>query len=795
MELTKIYVAAQPEKLKSDLSEIELFIHRLNDCYVVRDRYFKLLLGGETNTADLGHSEIEACALAFFLTDAPSGGLPETYKAALELYDKNGNPKIAVYAKSEEGGAETALSAYYGSIYRHVDTLKLGILMQIKQLELPGVDIQLEDGKAWQGSDALLSLANVESVAGYENLQNLKQKRAELENRYIEAKARYAVNTDDMAAYNAYIEASAQRNKAIGEIRDIEAQLYHMMEGMYHQTAQGKLSARQVESYKLIERGKLYEAKIVLDFDEIVREGRHVSEVVEKSARNAQVLVGELLQLKDVNATLLDWEAVDACYKEAVQLEEKHNLPLKAVVNSEPAAKSDYLSFLTTQKRYKEAVELGEKLRSRWQSADFAASDEDKSFVLNMLGTIYCDTQRMKESEKALKQALAIRQKRYGGDLDTISKDIAIVYNNLGNTYLLSGRFQEAIEAHKSALEIRKKLAKRNPDAFIEYLGYTYVNLGAVYNKMHKYEESIEIMTAAKDIFIKLAARKSYPYDEYLTVCYQNLGVSYTKLKHYIEAEEQYISAIEIQQRLADNNPNAYEPRLAASYDQLGTLFYEASQYAKSEERFNDALEIFKRLASRSPDAFEPQMAECHANLGKLFAATERFLESENALNSAISLYKKYAEANPACAEKAEDTRKIFKSMIKAQHSKGGAYNHLAPEEKEIALLLTDGLTRREIMRKLSMSSADYERHEKAIKQKLNLVSETDQVIADTALAYGLTKRETDVLRCLSNRMEVEEIMAELFLSEITVRGHIRNLMKKLPGDRRENIPEWCDMN
>ena len=54
--------------------------------------------------------------------------------------------------------------------------------MQIKQLDLYGVDIRLEDGKAWQGLDPLLILENVESVTGYENLQSLTHLRSSCRN-------------------------------------------------------------------------------------------------------------------------------------------------------------------------------------------------------------------------------------------------------------------------------------------------------------------------------------------------------------------------------------------------------------------------------------------------------------------------------------------------------------------------------------------------------------------------------------------------------------------------------------
>ena len=664
--------------------------------------------------------------------------------------------------------------------------------MQIKQLGLDGVDIRLDDGKAWQGSTALLSLENVEAVSGYENLQNLKQKRAELESRYYAAKTRHAEYPDDAEAYEALFEASKQRGEALQEIHDIEEQLYNMMEGMYEQTSRGKLTTRQAEGYRLIERGLLNEARAVLDYDAIISESRHTEELAEQTAKRAQDSVNELMQLKDVNATLLDLDGVDACYKEAVRLEEKYNLPRRAVISLNPI-ETDYLSFLIYQYRHDEAAELGERLRAYYRNPENRDRLENMSYVLNLLGVIYYETHRMAESEEALNAALEIRRARTEGDPNAIAKDIAIVYNNLGNMLNASRRFDEAIRAHQSALEIRKRLADCDPDKYEEYLGYTYVNLGSVYNNIgeEKANEATDVYVAAKDIFARLSVKKPDPYEEFLSVCYCNLGVSYTRLERFTEAEKLFNSALGIQQKRADINPGIYEPRVVNSYIDLGLLYITTKRHSDAEECYSSAIKLLKRLAARTPEAFEPDLAKCYFNMSEVYTATERYFEAETALNEAIRLFDKYSLSNPACAERAVGARKALDSLKEAQRLTSGAFSGLSQEEKKIAVLLADGLTRREIIRKLSISATDYDQHEKAIREKLELMGEADPVVATAVSEYKLTKRETEILRCLRRGMSNDEIAAELYLSEETVRKHMNNLMRKLPPEKRKNITEW----
>ena len=117
----------------------------------------------------------------------------------------------------------------------------------------------------------------------------------------------------------------------------------------------------------------------------------------------------------------------------------------------------------------------------------------------------------------------------------------------------------------------------------------------------------------------------------------------------------------------------------------------------------------------------------------------------------------------------------------------------LTPDEVKVALLLLDGAVRRDISRKLNLKAAVVAQHEKEIRQKLGLMSGHDSVIAIVAAEYRLTKRETEMLQYLSRGAGNDEIAAELFLSDETIKTHIRNLMLKLPLENRHDVPAWLE--
>jgi DNA-binding CsgD family transcriptional regulator len=117
----------------------------------------------------------------------------------------------------------------------------------------------------------------------------------------------------------------------------------------------------------------------------------------------------------------------------------------------------------------------------------------------------------------------------------------------------------------------------------------------------------------------------------------------------------------------------------------------------------------------------------------------------------------------------------------------------LSPDEIKIALLLIEGGAQRDTYRKLRMSAVEFDKRVKTIREKVTGISHSDAVIAAVATKYKLTKRETDMLKMLRHNKSNEDIAGELFLSQETIRTHIRNLMAKIPVENRNEISGWID--
>jgi len=115
----------------------------------------------------------------------------------------------------------------------------------------------------------------------------------------------------------------------------------------------------------------------------------------------------------------------------------------------------------------------------------------------------------------------------------------------------------------------------------------------------------------------------------------------------------------------------------------------------------------------------------------------------------------------------------------------------LTSGEMDVALLLIEGATRHDIARKLHLSASEIDQDIDAIREKMITKSDVDPTVTLAALRYGLTRRETEVLRCLRRSMTNKEIATELIVSEETVKSHVRTLMKKLPVKNRREIATW----
>jgi len=159
-----------------------------------------------------------------------------------------------------------------------------------------------------------------------------------------------------------------------------------------------------------------------------------------------------------------------------------------------------------------------------------------------------------------------------------------------------------------------------------------------------------------------------------------------------------------------------------------------------------------------------------------VFFLFERHRERTLAAALYALLYGKAGE-EPAAGDKTEKLTKIDELFTS--------------EERDVALLLIEGKMRSEITRSLHLSAAEADRRMDAIRAKINQMGDPDPLIAEAIAEYKLTRRETDVLRYLRRKMTNVEIAAEMYVTEETVKFHVRNLLNKLKISTRKEIETW----
>ncbi len=113
--------------------------------------------------------------------------------------------------------------------------------------------------------------------------------------------------------------------------------------------------------------------------------------------------------------------------------------------------------------------------------------------------------------------------------------------------------------------------------------------------------------------------------------------------------------------------------------------------------------------------------------------------------------------------------------------------------ERDMAALLCQGYTHGEIAKRLSVSAASVKAtlYSAAGKIEAERSGELGVLLQAAAEAYTLTDRESQMLRGLAEGKTNSELAAEFFISESTVKFHVRNLLKKISIESRYQIPDW----
>ncbi|MCD7854283.1 MAG: tetratricopeptide repeat protein [Clostridiales bacterium] len=663
MRIIKIFLASSIDDLRSDRLEVGDFIQQLNNIYIKSNLYFKLIkcesydkalniVGKQFEYDD----EIRESELIFFLFYLKVGDYTKhEFEVALESFRLSEKPKIITYFKYvktvEEIGSDVKsfmnvldnnLKHYYNT-YQSIDTLKLGIIMQIKLLNLDSAVIDIEKGKLRINGSEFANAENIPMFGKNENLLTLKKQLKEVESSYFDLYEKRRENPEDMEIYSQFYNAASAKAKLEEQIREAEKRLLELSEKMTRDRSSGSLSKRQITGYKLLEKGDFDGALEILNLDEINKDIAHNELISEAYTDRLQQNVNELLQRIDVleqtgNGGRI-YDEIFEIYEEAYRIAKKHSLSKNFLF--------DYSSALRNQNRYAEAVKIAERLKYYYNDPDKDVNEVKIADLLILLGLLYTDTQRFSEAERAYADAAEIYKKIINENPQLYASALSVCYNDIGTLYSTEQRFSEAEKAFTKAFEIRKKLAAENPEGYEGYLADSYNNLGHLYYDTQRFKEAEDYYKNSLKLYKKLSDNDSESYLYYLAIGYNNIGSLYNNTYRFDEAEEAQKKALEIRKKLAEKNPEAYAPCLADSYNNIGIIYSITHRFNEAEDAFKKALEIRKSLAETDPEAFAPSLAAGYNNMGNMYKNLQRNAEAEASYKKALEIQKKLAENDP----------------------------------------------------------------------------------------------------------------------------------------------------
>ncbi len=681
----KIFLASsiEEEGIKTNRVEIGDFFNELNNIYIDSNIFFKLIKCEDYDSSIARErkqqqydEEIRDSELVFFLFFKKVGDYTKhEFEVALESFKDVKKPKIVTYFREVESGEEIneevrafmnmldqELGHYYDS-YGTIDALKLGMLMQIKLMKLDASVVDIQNGEVCLNGKAIAKTDNIPIFAGNEDLQALKARVAELDREYYAIREKSRENPDDTELDECCHELFEERKKAREKLRELEKRVLGLAERMTEDTASDRLTYRQREGYRLIQKGDYDGALEVLSYEEIWEDIRHNEKLADCINDSFQDNVNELLQrieaLKAKDITDGVAAEIVRIYEDAKTLADKHGL--------DKAFLYDYASFIRDQKDFTKAIEIAKLLEYYWSHPNEKIDEDKWARLYNLLGVLYSETKSYKEAEENLKKALEIYERLVEQNQTAYEPDLAGSYNNLGALYATIKSYKEAEENYKKALEIYKRLVKQNRSAYEPDLAGSYNNLGNLYRAIGSNKEAEENHKRALEIRERLVEQNQSAYEPDLAGSYNNLGALYATIKSYKEAEENYKKALEIYKRLVKQNQTAYEPDLAMSYNNLGALYRAIGSYKEAEENYKKALEIRERLVKQNQTTYEPDLAMSYNNLGVLYRDTGSYKEAEENYKKALEIRGRLVEQNQTAYEP---------DLAKSYHNLGVLYNN-----------------------------------------------------------------------------------------------------------------------
>jgi len=461
---------------------------------------------------------------------------------------------------------------------------------------------------------------------------------------------------------------------------------------------------------------------------------------------------------------------------------------------------------------------LADKYTSLLESEN--PSDSAKAFFYSQLGVIYYQHSLFKPAETYFGKA----QESYSIIGDSTSKTNMLM--NRAAMFDIEGEYEKAVSMYLEVIEFYK----RTNDSL--QLGSGYSNLGVAYEEMEHAGKSLEYHKKALKIRILIHDTLNIAYS------YNNIGVVYTELLSEPDSALYYYSKAD---EIFKSTHALYQSATVSA--NIGHIYLDKNNFEKAKSNFDFAFVVFDSL----------NIDQGRANMKRSFG---QYYFAKGNDKQAIASLKKSLEINEELGNKKEileinkiiskiyiangDYARATKSMQEINHLNDSLLN--IEKQKAIADMETKYQVK-EKNKTIEVLRLEEQLHQKKItlqnyliallivvfilivsvfyfiqnKNKLNqkqlrlelqnyllrigeLQTEIDEKgdcgkFSDKRLKdFDLSEREAEVLKFIAHGYKNSEIAEKLFVSQNTIKTHIKNIYLKLDVKNRVEALKRVDI-
>mgnify|MGYP002764035181 FL=1 len=658
MKNIKIFLVPSSDAVECDMTEVRNFFRQLNEMYFDSGINFSILNANEMTENELKEHVADSDLSFFLFFKDVSADMRSCFDIFFKSFKKTDKPKIVTYFKYTESPNDMTdavrefsqmlgneLRHYYNN-YNSIDTLKLGILMQIKVMRLDASQITIsDDGMICLNGQPVADTSKIPMFEFNDRLNELKSRYDELTKEWGRLRTLRMDDPNNEELYFEFSRVATERDDTKKALREFEDLLLKTSEELA--AKKGEMSPRQAEAYRLLEMGDVDGACEILPLDELFDDISHNERLADNAIDRLETNVEELatritaLNMKGLNKDIV--AEIRRIYEKIYDLCRNKHIGWSKLY--------DYASFLEDQNDYTNAIEVAENLRWYYFAPDSKVDEYDLGRLYNLLGLLYHSQNKPDKAEKYLLAAIEIGERLVEKNADAYEPDLAKSYNNAGLFYKKQGQPEKAEKYYLDAIEIQERLVEKNAEAYEPDLATSYNNAGNFYAVHGQHEKAEKYYLAAIEIRERLVEKNADAYEMYLAGSYNNAGVFYKDQGQPDKAEKYYLAAIEIRACLVEKNADAYEPDLAMSYNNAGNFYKKQGQPEKAEKYYLAAMEIYERLVEKNADAYESYLAGSYNNAGNFYKKQGQPEKAEKYYLAAIGIYERLVKKNAAAFE------------------------------------------------------------------------------------------------------------------------------------------------